>query len=101
MSIWTRIRWGMINIVARKSPPCCQIAHRISDGRQQPMTLKERLTIRTHLFICDWCTNYSKQIVIMAEAGREEARAVEAGDSRPIIMPEEARDRLRRALEQA
>lgn len=101
MSIWSRIRWRMINVVAHKSPPCCSIAHQISDGRQKPLTLKERFTIRTHLMICDWCTKYSKQIVLMSEAGRNEAKAVESGTAEPLQLSASARERLHKALEQS
>lgn len=100
MSIWLRIRWQFIKTAARISPPCCRIAHQISDGRQKPLTWRERFTVRTHLMICDWCTSYSKQLEIMSDAGRLEAAAVENGSSLPLRLSDSARDRLRRALEE-
>jgi hypothetical protein len=90
----------MINALARISPPCCSIAHQISDGRQKPFTLKERFIIRTHLMICDWCTSYSKQIALMSEAGRKEATSVESGNGPALQLTDSAREKLRRALEQ-
>ena len=101
MSIWTRLRWGAITLAARLSPPCCSIAHQISDGRQKPLTLKERFVVRTHLMICDWCTSYSKQIALMSDAGRHEASAVESGATTPQHLSASARDRLRRTIEQS
>lgn len=64
-----------------------------------PPTLKDRLIIRSHLLICDWCTNYSKQIALLSEAGRNEATSVESGRGPRLKLSDSAREKLRKALE--
>lgn len=98
MKLWKSIRWKLVIFGARRLPPCCQIAHQISDSRQQPPSLRERIVIRLHLMVCDWCTSYSKQIVLMSEAARREVETVEASASPNFRLSDSARKRLRDSL---
>jgi hypothetical protein len=98
MKLWKSIRWKLVIFGARRLPPCCQIAHQISDSRQKPPSLRERVVIRLHLMVCDWCTSYSRQIVLMSDAARREIEAVEASPAPEFHLSESARERLRNSL---
>lgn len=98
MKLWKSIRWKLVIFGARRLPPCCEIAHRISDRQQLRPSLRERIVIRLHLMVCDWCTSYSRQIVLMRDAARQELKSVESSTSPEFRLSESARDRLRNSL---
>lgn len=98
MTFWKSIRWKFVIFGARRLPPCCQIAHQISDSRQKPPSLRERIVIRLHLMVCDWCTSYSKQIALMSDAARREIETVETSSSSEFRLSDSARERLRNSL---
>lgn len=98
MKLWKSLRWKLVIFGARRLPPCCEIAHQISDSQQKSPSLRERIIIRLHLMVCDWCTSYSKQIVLMRDAARQELRSVESSPSPEFRLSETARDRLRNSL---
>jgi hypothetical protein len=98
MKTWNSLRWKLIIFGARRLPPCCEIAHQISDRQQKRPSLRERIVIRLHLMVCDWCTSYSHQIVLMRDAARQELKAVESSASPSFQLSESARERLRSSL---
>jgi len=76
---------------------CKEVAQLASESLDRSLTLYERLTLRLHLFRCDMCTRYVRQLKFLqracAEAGEEKlTEAVELSD--------EARERIRIRLNQ-
>jgi hypothetical protein len=98
MNLWKAIRWKLVIFGARRLPPCCQIAHQISDSRQKRPSLRERIVIRLHLMVCDWCTSYSKQIVLIGDAARREKETAQGATSPEFRLSDSARERLRNSL---
>ena len=71
---------------------CRHATRLISDGLDRSLTLTERLCLGVHLFGCPPCRRFRR-------AGRWLHRALASSPN--VRLPEEARDRIRRALEQA
>jgi hypothetical protein len=84
----------------RRLPTCKQMAPLMSESLERPLTLRERVTLKLHLWVCLWCVWYLENLRTMREALR--ARGVheeEAGDvDSAVKLSEEARERIRRAL---
>ena len=92
----------------RRLPTCEQMAPVMSESLERPLTLRERATLKLHLWVCVWCVWYLEQLhairaALRARAAREEAGGPdgtnETGDAAPAVkLSEEARERIRRAL---
>ena len=72
---------------------CRHATRLISDGVDRSLTLGERLRLGVHLLGCPPCVRFRR-------AGRWLQRAL-ASPPAGARLPDEARDRIRRALEQA
>jgi len=83
----------------RRLPTCKQMAPVMSASLERRLTLRERLTLKLHLWVCVWCVWYLEHLRTMratlrARRAREE---VDEADS-AVKLSEEARERIRRAL---
>ena len=83
----------------RRLPTCKQMAPVMSESLERRLTLRERVTLKLHLWVCVWCVWYLENLRTMREAlrargTREEADEVESA----VKLSEEARERIRRAL---
>lgn len=47
----------------------CKEAHRlVSEGLDRDLSMLERLRIRMHLTVCDACTNFNGQMILLHQA---------------------------------
>lgn len=86
----------------RRLPTCKQMASVMSESLERPLALRERVTLKLHLWVCVWCAWYLENLRTMREAlrargAREDATAADDVDS-AVRLSEEARERIRRAL---
>jgi hypothetical protein len=42
----------------------------LSHAQDRPLGLRERILLKLHLLVCDGCTNFSRQLVLMRTAMR-------------------------------
>jgi hypothetical protein len=83
----------------RRLPTCKQMAPVMSASLERRLTLRERLTLKLHLWVCVWCVWYLEQLRMMRSALRARGVREEADDVDPAVkLSEEARERIRRAL---
>jgi len=84
----------------RRLPTCKQMAPVMSESFERPLTLRERVTLRLHLWVCVWCVWYLEQLRTMRSALRARAAHEEQADEvdSAVKLSEEARERIRRAL---
>lgn len=71
---------------------CKQASQFISQSLDRPLTLRERLALKLHLFICKYCKRFSQQLVSMRVA--LEAMTKMAENDNSIEMPEESKKRI-------
>ncbi|WP_256078560.1 zf-HC2 domain-containing protein [Massilia sp. YIM B04103] len=51
--------------------PTCREVHRlVSEGMDRKLSLVERIRMRLHLTVCDACTRFSGQMVLLRQAMR-------------------------------
>jgi hypothetical protein len=66
---------------------------------ERRLTLRERVPLRLHLWICIWCVWYSEHLQLLRTTLQERATRAENDDSAATIhLSLEARKRLKRAL---
>jgi Putative zinc-finger len=71
---------------------CKQASQFISQSLDRPLTLRERLALKLHLFICKYCKRFSQQLVSMRVALETMTKLAENDNS--IEMPEESKRRI-------
>ncbi len=86
----------------RRLPPCRQITVLMSESMERPLTLRERVTLRLHLWVCIWCVWYLEQLHVLRRAvGARAVQTAAAADdeiSSAITLSTEARERIKQAL---
>lgn len=85
----------------RRLPTCKQMAPVMSESLERPLTLRERVMLKLHLWVCVWCVWYLENLRTMREALRARGAREEeaAGDvDSAVKLSEEARERIRRTL---
>ena len=83
----------------RRLPPCKQTVEVISQSLERPLTLRERVLLKLHLWVCMWCVWYLEHLQIMRNTMRENASELPELDSpsTPGLSPE-ARERIKQRL---
>ena len=94
-----KVKQEAIFRLARRLPTCKELAPWMSESLERELSLRRRIILKLHLWICAWCERYYQQLRILREAARYHAADVE--EERPAPEPSlspEARERIRRAL---
>ncbi len=66
-------------------PNCQEVHHLTMKGMDRDLGWVERLRVRSHLLICDACTNFSAQMRLMRTAMRRMGQ--EPGNNPPADRP--------------
>jgi len=82
----------------RKLPTCQQTVEKISESMDRELTLRERVNLKLHIWICAWCQWYLEHLEIIRETAR--AKGAESPDLESVspTLSAEARERIRRKL---
>jgi hypothetical protein len=83
----------------RRLPSCKELAPLMSQSLDRSLTLRERVVLKLHLWVCIWCVRYLGQLHFMSDILRARAERV-SGDtpSSGPALSAAARERLRRSL---
>ena len=82
-----------------KLPSCKELVPLMSQSLERPLTLRERVTLKVHLWACMWCVFYLEQLRMMREVLRTRgAEAADETESSSTSLSDEARERLKLAL---
>jgi hypothetical protein len=77
--------------------PSCKSASRLqSEALDHKLSLRQRLGLRIHLVLCEWCRRYGKQIAFVRDAAH--SHPDEVAKSMPQQLSDESRERIRRYL---
>lgn len=83
----------------RRLPTCKQTVEVISQSFERRLSLRERVLLKLHLWVCLWCVWYLEHLQIMRNTLHEKATKTPEMDfpSAPGLSPE-ARERIKRNL---
>lgn len=99
MSAKLSIKKRIVRWLLRTLPPCKEVIRLASESNERRLTIRERVLMRLHFWVCDWCQRYMDQTRSIRRAcirmGRNTARF------HTRRMPEESRLRLKRRLRDA
>lgn len=99
-----KLHWEFIFWLARRLPDCREITPTLSQSLDRKLSVREKITIRLHLYTCGACRNYVSQIKFMGEAFKIReiyfARVAEELATASTLTIE-ARERMKAALRAA
>ncbi len=81
-------------------PNCQEVTRLVSESMEHKLPFRKRVSLWMHLSMCKLCGGFSKELQMIQDAARQHAESIEKdatpGDS---SLSNEARERIRRALE--
>ncbi|HEX8141582.1 MAG TPA: hypothetical protein VF553_03240 [Pyrinomonadaceae bacterium] len=86
----------------RRLPTCKEIAPVMSESLERRLSLRERVLLKLHLWVCVWCAWYLDHLHLIRDALRLRTSQItddESGESLPAAtLSAEARQRIKQAL---
>lgn len=97
LKLYEKVKHGVRYWLLRRLPPCQSTVETISQSMERPLSFKERVQLKLHLWICAWCQWYLEQLQLIRETARakaDQAPDLDTGNG----LSAEARERIRRKL---
>ncbi len=99
LKVYDKLKHAIRYWLLRRLPTCEQTVATISRSMERPPTLRERVLVKIHLWICAWCLWYFEHLQLI----RDSVRAKVAEDADLVLSPgtnlsAEARERIKRQL---
>jgi hypothetical protein len=88
------LRWFLLH----RLPTCKEMVALMSQSMERPLSLRERVLLKLHLWVCSWCVWYLEQLRLLRESLRARAAAGEGFEPRGAALSTEARERIKSAL---
>lgn len=83
----------------RRLPPCQNMVTVMSESLERPLTVRERVELKLHLWVCAWCVWYLEHLRLMRDTLRLRATdATDANSDFAASLSAEARERIKLAL---
>jgi hypothetical protein len=57
----------------RVMPTCADVTHLVSVGMDERLPLSDRMKVRVHLLVCEWCSMFQGQIRFIRRVTRDGA----------------------------
>ena len=78
---------------------CQHASQLISKSLDRQLSWRERFAVRLHLFICQYCTRFSQQLMTMRKALKRMSQTIE--NDPEIRLPVESKNRIAQSIESA
>lgn len=98
MSWYEKAKHAVRFWLLRRLPACKQTVEIISQSMERPLTLREHLLLKLHLWVCMWCLWYMEHLQLMRDALRLQENESDVDVSTTTRLSDEARERIRRSL---
>ena len=98
MSWYDKTKHAVRFWLLRRLPACKQTVELISESMERPLTLRERVLLKLHLWVCMWCQWYLEHLQLMRDALRLQENESDVDVSTTTRLSDEARERIRRSL---
>lgn len=79
---------------------CKDMSELISLAQDQRLSIRQKMMLRMHLFFCEACSRFDKQIRFLNRAMENYVQNHSSGDDTKKSLPEDAKERIRRALDE-
>ena len=98
MSWYEKAKHAVRFWLLRRLPACKQTVEIISQSMERPLTLRESVLLKLHLWVCMWCLWYMEHLQLMRDALRLQENESDVDVSTTTRLSDEARERIRRSL---
>jgi hypothetical protein len=99
MGWYEKIKHSIRYWLLRKLPPCREAVVIISESMERPLTLRERVVLMPHLWVCSWCQWYMEHLKTIRETlRRQPSQSSEGNLANTPGLSDDARERLKRNL---
>jgi len=96
LKVYDKLKHSIRYYLLRTLPTCQQTVEQISQSMERSLSIRERIRVKLHLWICVWCQWYFEHLHVIRETAR--AKADEPNLSSGRSLSSEARERIRRRL---
>jgi hypothetical protein len=99
MALQSKATHALRYFLLRRLPTCKQMVAIMSESMERRLTLRERMVLRAHLWICAWCAWYLEHLHLLRDTLRLRAEQMPEDDSAAALkLSLTARERIKRAL---
>ena len=99
LKAYNKLKHAIRYWLLRKLPTCQQTVEKISQSMERKLTLRERIDLKLHLWICAWCQWYLEHLNLIRDAARAKgAESQNLNSTSTAALSSEARERIRRKL---
>jgi hypothetical protein len=78
---------------------CGDVSKLITYSMDEPLTIRQRLHVRWHLFICPYCRRFQKQVFWLRSVLRQKSETLIEKETTDVRLSNDAKKRLKKALE--
>ena len=78
---------------------CEKVAQLVSESLDKKLTWYQRILLQIHLFVCDTCQEFSKQIRMLHQIIRQLTHTIETKES--LQLPQSVKQNIQEALKQS
>jgi len=101
LKLYSKLTHGLRYWLLKKLPTCQSMTQVMSESMERSLTVKERVLLKVHLWICIWCVWYMEHLHLMRDAIRLRAEKMNDDDATASLsLSADARERMKRALNQ-
>lgn len=99
MSWYGKTKHAVRYWLLRRLPACKQTVELISQSMERPLTLRERVQLKLHLWVCMWYQWYLEHLQLMRDTLRVQKNENDDAEVSPTTrLSDEARERVRHSL---
>ena len=81
----------MKDFLSRITPSCRDVARLASDSMDRTLPLSTRIQLQLHYWICQACTEYRRQLLVLRKATRRSASETQPQDDTQLSAAAKAR----------
>lgn len=96
-TLFEKIKWAIIRWLARRLPDCKDMVKTLGETLDRPLSLKEKILSKLHLFTCEACELYLKQVTFLHQAAHAHEEKM-ADEFSGMNLSDAAKERLKEML---
>ena len=97
LKLYDKLKHAVRYWLLRRLPACQQTVATLSQSMERQLTLRERITVKLHLWICAWCQWYLEHLHLIRDTARAKASESLDLNTGPGLSAE-ARERIKHNL---
>lgn len=80
-------------------PSCKEVSRLVSESMETRLPLRKRIGLWMHLSMCRLCKGFARQLHVIQTAAKEHGESENDANDTGAILSDDARERIRRALQ--